>query len=92
MSSTEDPSPGGTFDNSPTFRRWDWRPWKNKCRRHGWSLAPFDGRHHLSRPSGTYLLLELYPNVETLGSYHMSLRDELRNPTGIELQIGDTAD
>jgi hypothetical protein len=37
----------------------------------------------LSRPFGTYLELAVRPNVETLGYYQASLRDELRNSDAI---------
>jgi len=38
----------------------------------------------LSRPFGTHLDLAVRPNVETLGYYQTSLRDELRNSDAIE--------
>src|SRR6476620_10030910 len=68
------PSPGGTFDNSPTFQRWERRPTRNKSRRDGSRRACTVS----AVPSGLGPCLLWVPNVETLGYYRPSLRDDER--------------
>src|SRR6266852_808099 len=63
--------PGGMFENSPTFQRWVadrkkpsvTKGWLKSC---ACSAVPSGLRSHWA----------LVPNVETLGYYHMSLRDK----------------
>jgi hypothetical protein len=61
--------PEGMFDNSSTFQRW-------VC---GLGCASPEGTAEparpVSRPFGTHCSSGLVPNVETLGYYRMSLRD-----------------
>src|SRR3989442_4578367 len=63
--------PGGTSDNSPTFQRWVLVP--------NVTLVPkgrLNGNTVSAVPSGLTAFCGQLPNVETLGYYHASLRDE----------------
>src|SRR5437870_13130551 len=63
--------PGGTSDNSPTFQRWVSVP--------NVTLVPkgrLNGNTVSAVPSGLTAFCGQLPNVETLGYYHASLRDE----------------
>src|SRR5438552_734631 len=71
--------PGGMSDNSPMLQHWVRVGRGNKSRgTAGCGLvvraALFVGMN-LSRPFGTYARLQSDPNVETLGYYRLSLRD-----------------
>ncbi len=67
----ERPHPGGMLDNSPTFQRW-------VCEL-GMLEVP-KGRLKLrgssAVPSGLHSILSLFPKVETLGYYRVSLREK----------------
>jgi hypothetical protein len=66
-------SPGGTCDNSPTFQRWETAPIA--------TLVPKgrpSERTVSTVPSGLTPFYHPPPNVETLGYYQPSLRDEDR--------------
>ena len=63
--------PAGMIDNSPTFQRWvrEFRMLevpKGRLKRRGSSAVP----------SGLDLILSLFPKVETLGYYRISLREK----------------
>src|SRR5260221_14702893 len=69
--------PGGMFDNSPTFQRW--------VAGHKKPSVPKGRLRLVARsavPSGRTGRLPAYPNVETLGYYQASLRDEA-DPSGV---------
>jgi len=63
---------GGIADNSPTFQRW--------VSAQGGGVSPEEmaegARAFSAVPSGLTRLSSRYPNVETLGYYRPSLRDE----------------
>ncbi len=67
----EHPHPGGMVDNSPTFQRW-------VCNVR--TLEVPKGRLKLrgssAVPSGLHSILSLFPKVETLGYYRVSLREK----------------
>src|SRR6266850_7213266 len=67
----ERPHPGGMVDNSPTFQRW-------VCQLR--MLEVPKGRLKLrdssAVPSGLNSILSLFPKVETLGYYRVSLREK----------------
>ena len=62
------PLPGGMTENSPTFERW--------VREFRGAQVPKGRRDPPAVPPGLIVLRALVPNVETLGYYHMSLRDK----------------
>src|SRR5438445_3339513 len=67
----ESPHPGGMVDNSPTFQRWvrEFRVLevpKGRLKRRDPSTVP----------SGLDPILSLFPKVETLGYYRVSLREK----------------
>src|SRR5438128_1773451 len=64
------PNPEGILDNSPTFQRWVSELEAHKSRRG--RLKP---REPSAVPSGLIDVPGPFPNVETLGYYRMSLRD-----------------
>jgi hypothetical protein len=67
--------PGGTSDNSPTFQRWVGAPKPSRVPKGRLSGGPMS-----AVPSGLVGLCLAKPNVETLGYYHASLRDEPSPP------------
>src|SRR5438093_3932923 len=73
--------PGGTSENSPTFQRWEPVP--------GVTLVP-KGRLNpcacSAVPSGLTAPYARRPNVETLGYYQKSLRDEDQILVALDVQ------
>src|SRR6266576_2950899 len=66
------PHPGGMLDNSPTFQRWVCEFKVLEVPTKGWLKL----RDSSAVPSGLHSILSLFPKVETLGSYRVSLREK----------------
>jgi len=66
----ECPHPGGMVDNSPTFQRW-----VGELRNLEVPKGRLKLRGSSAVPSGLHSILSLFPKVETLGYYRVSLRE-----------------
>src|SRR5260221_1408869 len=66
----ERPHPGGMVDNSPTFQRW-----VGELRNLEVPKGRLKLRGSSAVPSGLHSILSLFPKVETLGYYRVSLRE-----------------
>src|SRR6266446_5781270 len=83
LNNRQRPCPGGTCDNSPMFQRW-----VDQCRGHQVPKGRLK-RRAIPQPSlrdWTAISLVL-PNVETLGYYRASLRDEEQVLVALDLEI-----